>query len=404
MILQLVSSRAFGDVTVSENWQKCVATFSTAKSACTDPNSSAGMSSSDSSSLTSQLLIASQLATSVGAASGSAQVCTIAAGLSAAMQVVTLLKGDACSSTRNKCENACGEFSQNAQNRIAQLQITADSAAFNAAEIRDLTKKISTSQTQSKTCDGYQAQTKNAALQYLLLANSLVTAYKCATDLSSAVATATPVDLTTSVSDCSNASFAATSLVCICQTTPSDPMCGTSATLSGFTSAAVTSGSITTPSFASEEASDGTVVDTSAIGSRSQSGSATSGAGAGGGLGSSGGAGLIPGNQSDGTSNSGLDKNVITGTSGGGVAALAAGSSGSGANQAAANQAGAGSGASGGLDLKKYLPKALLKNRGLAGMNLPSVDGVTGPMGPSLWEKVSNRYQVVKPTLFQTKD
>lgn len=52
-----------------------------------------------------------------------------------------------------------------------------------------------------------------------------------------------------------------------------------------------------------------------------------------------------------------------------------------------------------GLDLKKFMPKVnpLGGNRGLAGAGVK--DGVTGAMGPSIWEKVSRRYKKVQPFL-----
>ena len=45
------------------------------------------------------------------------------------------------------------------------------------------------------------------------------------------------------------------------------------------------------------------------------------------------------------------------------------------------------------LNLKRFLPGDKYKNRGLAGMSVSSKDGVTGPMGPSLWEKATRQYQ-----------
>lgn len=46
-------------------------------------------------------------------------------------------------------------------------------------------------------------------------------------------------------------------------------------------------------------------------------------------------------------------------------------------------------------DLKEYLPEKT-PDRNIAGMSLYATDGLTGPLGPSIWEKVSARYQKVK--------
>lgn len=50
------------------------------------------------------------------------------------------------------------------------------------------------------------------------------------------------------------------------------------------------------------------------------------------------------------------------------------------------------------FDLSKYLPKKDFK-RGLAGVASASADGITGPNGPTIWEKVSRRYRVKAPAL-----
>jgi hypothetical protein len=49
------------------------------------------------------------------------------------------------------------------------------------------------------------------------------------------------------------------------------------------------------------------------------------------------------------------------------------------------------------------LPTKDFKTRGIAGMSIPSSDGVTGPMGPTLWEKVSNQYKRQQTNLIQDK-
>jgi hypothetical protein len=45
------------------------------------------------------------------------------------------------------------------------------------------------------------------------------------------------------------------------------------------------------------------------------------------------------------------------------------------------------------FNLSKFIPKKDFMQRGIAGMSVPAVDGMTGPNGPSIWEKSSTRYQ-----------
>ncbi len=45
------------------------------------------------------------------------------------------------------------------------------------------------------------------------------------------------------------------------------------------------------------------------------------------------------------------------------------------------------------FNLKKFLPGSKYKTRGIAGMSVKSVDGITGPTGPSIWEKATRQYQ-----------
>ena len=89
-------------------------------------------------------------------------------------------------------------------------------------------------------------------------------------------------------------------------------------------------------------------------------------------------------------------RSVITGTSGGQGGGLG-GSGGGGGGGGLARNNGAGSGGLGGFmdkfNLKKFLPGSKYKTRGIAGMSVKAVDGITGPMGPSIWEKATRQYQ-----------
>ena len=50
------------------------------------------------------------------------------------------------------------------------------------------------------------------------------------------------------------------------------------------------------------------------------------------------------------------------------------------------------------LDLSKFLPEKK-PTRAIAGMSLTKTDGLTGPFGPSIWNKVSTRYRKITPTM-----
>jgi hypothetical protein len=146
---------------------------------------------------------------------------------------------------------------------------------------------------------------------------------------------------------------------------------------------------------------DGTPVDTTPAKANTQSGSATAGDGGGSGPTSGNGKnGLNPTGDDGGPGRSNVDKGVITGMMGGsGSGAVGGGAGGGGGG--GTGKGGGGKNAAGGFDLSKYLPKAA--TRGVAGMSISAKDGVTGPLGPSIWEKVSNQYQLQKPNMIQDR-
>ncbi len=116
-------------------------------------------------------------------------------------------------------------------------------------------------------------------------------------------------------------------------------------------------------------------------------GSGGGGAPGGGGLSSLGGEG--GGGPAGGREGTSAITGVSGGNPGGGAGGFAGGGGGRGAGSGSADREGFLSK----LNLKRFLPGDKYKNRGLAGMSVPAKDGVTGPMGPSLWEKASRQYQ-----------
>lgn len=110
----------------------------------------------------------------------------------------------------------------------------------------------------------------------------------------------------------------------------------------------------------------------------------------GGGFGSgapSGGGGYGPGPH-----NTDILKGV--GKGGGGSGGVAGGGGGYNYNSGSGNYSDDGSG----FDLSQFLPDKK-PSRAVAGMTLTKTDGLTGPFGPSIWEKVSQRYRKKQPFL-----
>jgi hypothetical protein len=90
-----------------------------------------------------------------------------------------------------------------------------------------------------------------------------------------------------------------------------------------------------------------------------------------------------------------LNTNIITGQTGSnGIGAFGSGGGGGGSSGGGSSRF-AGSSANDRFNLSKFLPKTVKNfyNRGVAGMSVPAIDGLTGPSGPSIWEKSTNAFQ-----------
>jgi hypothetical protein len=377
--------------------------------ACGNPNSYAGMNGGEKAQLASGLGLIATMGAQAAAARGSAKACLLASTLNVALQGMSLLKAHTCEKTINRCADDCTKAINDESSLADELEKNQATAAQaeqhrkwqrRAEDVRDI-------------CVGNNSKVRDMQTQMVMLGLGALNALNCKSQSSSNVAATspvnnltapTPVSLTTAVGDCSNASFAATSTFCICKANPSDALCANgSAGFPGSTSGLATGG-ISTPGITTPSTDSGQVVDTSPIPvDHSDHGKLAggSGGGAGGGLGGGGPGGLNP-EGGDGTGASGIDKNVITGTSGagsgGGLSAVGGGGGGS-------SKPGGGSGGGGGgsFNLAKYLPKNMFQNRGLAGMTVPAQDGVTGPLGPTIWEKVHTRYEDKKSSLILDK-
>jgi hypothetical protein len=199
--------------------------------------------------------------------------------------------------------------------------------------------------------------------------------------------------------DCSNPTFAAQSIQCICQADPKNRMCtGIEQFPGGLVS---TNGDMGPVGPGAPDDGLGNLGDPNGFGvdpgkPAGAMGSATADGGGGGGPQAARGAGF-----KDSGGGGGYEEpqkaSVIQGVSGG----AGGGGGGSGPGPGGRDGNGGGREGQGNLDLSKYLPKA--KTQNLGGMSISSKDGITGPMGPTLFEKVSNQYQQQKPNMIQDK-
>lgn len=205
-----------------------------------------------------------------------------------------------------------------------------------------------------------------------------------------ALANATPPPGTTpgSMGDCSDPMFASMPQ-CVCAANPNDPVCsGTNAGLglgggvampgSGITGLGDGAHDPTAPNLADEIGK----LDPTAPPAAQANGNS----GGGGGLPGGGGAQALPPEDAGGAGHGPYNTDIMGG--------LAGGSGGGGFSGGNNNGGSSGGSLLGSLaekfNLKGFLPKSEFKNRGLASGG--GADGITGPNGPSLFEKVSSRY------------
>ncbi len=186
--------------------------------------------------------------------------------------------------------------------------------------------------------------------------------------------------------DCTNPMMASQPN-CICAANPADPVCTASnggLGDGGFSSVGEGSGAVDggkDPEMFGFEDEIGREQASGGAGAAAQGSS-----GGGGGMNGGGGAGALPPEEMGGAGSGPYNTDIMGGLTGGGGGGSSFG------------RGGSGEGSGGGLldslaekfNLKGFLPsKGDFKNRGLAsGM----ADGITGPNGPSLFEKVSSRY------------
>ncbi|RYZ91688.1 MAG: hypothetical protein EOP06_06390, partial [Proteobacteria bacterium] len=199
-----------------------------------------------------------QLATSGKSAS---QQCKIQADINKLVTTVSVLKSGACMLMMNSCKSTCGNIATTLQTQYKEAIALTPQVP---SEITRLKKAQVDVSAQANKCNSYKTNMVMMLAQSGLGLINTMKSNQCADDLSEvALMTPPPLSLTSSNVDCSNPSFAATNMACICRSTPADPMCAqfNAGAGNGAGGAGVVGGSVTTPGLSTEEATDGQVVD-----------------------------------------------------------------------------------------------------------------------------------------------
>jgi hypothetical protein len=407
----------------------CTSAGDIAKKACnTTQMLGIGMSPESEQMVEMALTQAATIAQQLKDAGGQADACKKAMDLSDIVKSVSAAKGAICGATMGRCNTRCDDFARLSKCRVQKMDSFMTcleghpKAAISYGAINGLRHKIDSERGDAtkkvRECERYSGSVNMAVMQAMNLGNAAVQMKQCAA--LSSVATPTPVpwsDVPMSTGDlglsadaggCSGAN-ASSSLVCICQNDPSNTLCGGAIggppTSGAGTGPGAGPGTPGRPYSAQLNGSSGKPIDMSQATAKNSGGLVEGGNGNGGGLpamgAGSGGNGFGDGGGSGGN---GVDKNVIQGVSSGGGGLAGGGGSGGGYGGGGYGNARSKEDDKGWFNLKKFLPnKKDYKNRGLAGMSIPATDGVTGPMGPSIWEKVTNQYQVQKPKLINDR-
>ena len=318
-----------------------------------------------------QLQGAIQNATQMMSSGGTEKACKAASAVQMLAGMANGAHAILCQKAISSCSVACGK----------EVERLTPKAATDPASDRKL--KATTSAI--KSCKRLQGNVIASGMSAMNNVMSFAMSQKCqkAVTTNNQPGTTPPPPM-----DCTNP-IMASSLSCVCASNPSDPSCTAS------------NGGLGDGGFSSVGAGSGAVdggKDPESFGfgdelpqleaSSGGAGAAQGSSGGGGGMNGGGGAGALPPEESGGAGAGPYNTDIMGGLTGGG----------GGGGGSFGRGGGEGSGGGGLLDslaekfnLKGFLPsKADFKNRGLAsGMG---ADGITGPNGPSLFEKVSSRY------------
>lgn len=381
----------------------CLSLKETATSACLTPGTS-GMDPGEAAMFTVMMNQMVTLGTQIASAGKNmAQQCRLQADMSKLMATLNGAKATACGVTVSKCKAACEHETE--QYESAAAKFASNTATAGAAEqYRIAARKTRIA---GRTCSSYSSQVYAMGMGAMQHGANIVQNQQCAKEMEALanmpVPTFSPIAMPkpTDCTDPNNQSFA-----CFCsrEANKSSPMCagfkdGNLAGGGGATPSGPGNGigsTVTTPFLGTDADGDGVPDDPTALQQKQNPSNGGNEFNPGGGS-PPGGGGLAGfGGDDGGMGAPGDPKSVITGTSGGSGSGGFGGGFGGGAGGLARNGGGFGGGAGGFMDkfnLKRFLPGSKYKARGIAGMSVKSVDGITGPMGPSIWEKATRQYQ-----------
>jgi hypothetical protein len=341
-----------------------------------------------------------------GGGGGQAQACKNAANLSGILGALSALKGGACLYAVSSCREACGvqDHAESVKN-VQMINNETDAQAGQNMEDFSVAKKKKANETgqtrhmrsMAKLCSAYAPSAGAAFAQAAAGLASMLMSNDCNQQ---AATQQTPPPQQTPM-DCNNPQYAQTNIQCICAKDPKSSFCTRAADMPGGLGYTAASGGPVSPN----SGFDGPISDGAPVGGfegqpKPASGSQEAGGGGGGGgLGGGRGGGGAGQGDSGGDPRSNVPTSVIQGTSGGSGGGAGGGGYASGGG--APGGRGGGGRTSDGFNIKDYLPKS--QGRNIAGMSISARDGITGPMGPSIFEKVTRQYQYQRRNMLQER-
>ena len=319
--------------------------------------------------------------------------CKLQSDVSKVMGSINGVKGAACVAKINSCAESCSEQATEYAGYATQF------ATSNPEASARYKRSANRSRDLAANCKKYSGQVvamMTGAMQHLT--NFAITK-QCQSDLAAMaaapVATLPPIAAVGGCEDPNNQTLA-----CFCtrDANKSTAMCagfgGGGGSVAGGSTAVPNGGSAAAPVGGTvAEGTDGNTTDPFGTAAK-KNGDGPKGQGDGG-SGAPGAGGISALSSEGGGGGPGADpRSAITGTSGGTSSGLGgSGGGGGGSSGLARNNGGAKESFFDKFNLKKFLPGSKYKTRGIAGMSVKSVDGITGPMGPSIWEKATRQYQ-----------
>lgn len=369
----------------------CDGTYETTQLTC-NTMSAAGMSPQEGAMMEMMMGQLVQIGTTIATTGKNASAqCKTQADVSKLMSGINGIKGTACQAMIQKCNSSCDQEATEYESAAASAR-----ASYNEAAAIQYDTAAKKAKKQSRVCSQNQANFMAMMMQSMQFLGNMAQNKQCADQFAaSALPAFSPIAYTPPSTDCSDPNNQ--TLACFCQKDANK----TSAMCSGFnpgglagTSPVGSTGGAGSMPYSPNSSREGGDLDPTA----GAMGQAKSGSNGGrdpgdGGSGAPGGGGLASlGGEGDGGGGFGDPKSAITGTSGGQGGGLSAGG-GAGGGGLAKNNGAKGDGLLERFNLKRFLPGQKYKARGIAGMSVKSVDGITGPMGPSIWEKATKQYQ-----------